>query len=71
MICDKMWLIRYFCLYYSLAAFKSLISNQGMKDPIFDSKTKVSVVNKHINEIVIKELDAGKQLYFLQVFDML
>ncbi|PWA48557.1 DNA photolyase [Artemisia annua] len=32
---------------------------QGMKDPISDSKTKVNVVKKHFNEIVIKELDAG------------
>ncbi|GJZ56904.1 hypothetical protein Tco_0612398 [Tanacetum coccineum] len=31
---------------------------QGMKDPIFDSKTKVSVVKQHFNEILIKELDA-------------
>ncbi|PWA40233.1 DNA photolyase, N-terminal [Artemisia annua] len=31
---------------------------QGMKDPISDSKTKVSVVKKHFKEIVIKELDA-------------
>ncbi|GJW20059.1 hypothetical protein Tco_0027495 [Tanacetum coccineum] len=40
---------------------------QGMKDPIFDSKTKVSVVKKHFNEILIKELDANSSADFQEL----
>lgn len=46
-------------LNYLLKGFKDVLIIQGMKDPISDSKTKVSVVKEHFKEIVIKELDAG------------
>ncbi|KAI3712569.1 hypothetical protein L1987_71128 [Smallanthus sonchifolius] len=47
-------------LNYLLKGFKEkVLIIQGMKDPISDSKTKVSVVKEHFKEIVIKELDAG------------
>ncbi|KAI3735168.1 hypothetical protein L6452_14657 [Arctium lappa] len=47
-------------LNYLLKGFEQkVLIIQGMKDPISDSKTKVSVVKRHLKEIVIKELDAG------------
>ncbi|XP_071732695.1 uncharacterized protein [Rutidosis leptorrhynchoides] len=47
-------------LNYLLKGFESkVLIIQGMKDPISDSRTKVSVVKRHFKEIVIKELDAG------------
>lgn len=47
-------------LNYLLKGFEQkVLIIQGMKDPISDSKTKVSVVKRHFKEIVIKELDAG------------
>ncbi|XP_076957579.1 uncharacterized protein LOC143633116 [Bidens hawaiensis] len=47
-------------LNYLLKGFKEkVLIIQGMKDPISDSKTKVSVVKEHFKDIVIKELDAG------------
>ncbi|XP_076944322.1 uncharacterized protein LOC143614906 [Bidens hawaiensis] len=47
-------------LNYLLKRFKgNVLVIQGMKDPISDSKTKVSVVKQHFKEIVIRELDAG------------
>ncbi|KAJ0749993.1 putative alpha/Beta hydrolase [Helianthus annuus] len=47
-------------LNYLLKEFKGkVLIIQGMKDPISDSKTKVTVVKKHFREIAIKELDAG------------
>ncbi|KAJ0918656.1 putative alpha/beta hydrolase-1, DNA photolyase, rossmann-like alpha/beta/alpha sandwich [Helianthus annuus] len=47
-------------LNYLLKGFKrKVLIIQGMKDPISDSKTKVTVVKKHFKEIAIKELDAG------------
>ncbi|XP_024964843.1 uncharacterized protein LOC112505125 isoform X2 [Cynara cardunculus var. scolymus] len=40
-------------------ADEGLLNEMGMRDPISDSKTKVSVVKRHFEEIIIKELDAG------------
>nr|XP_043612736.1 uncharacterized protein LOC122584748 [Erigeron canadensis] len=47
-------------LNYLLKGFENkVLIIQGMKDPISDSKTKVSVLKRHFKESVIKELDAG------------
>ncbi|KVF77126.1 DNA photolyase, N-terminal [Cynara cardunculus var. scolymus] len=47
-------------LNYLLKGFEQkVLVIQGMRDPISDSKTKVSVVKRHFEEIIIKELDAG------------
>ncbi|KAK9059664.1 hypothetical protein SSX86_020368 [Deinandra increscens subsp. villosa] len=47
-------------LNYLLKGFKErVLVIQGMKDPISDSKTKISVIKKHFKDIAFKELDAG------------
>jgi len=54
-----------------LFVYHYLIELQGMRDPLADSKLRLSKLREHCHWVTIKELDAGKIVlltYMLQSF---